>query len=87
MRLSPQSAKKDFMSFNFPALYACTSRYWIRDTYRTQRIQSLQHLLHVIMAYNAYNHPSCKIYLPLRQEKVKRQQRRRSTCQSGLSGS
>ena len=35
MRLSPQSAKKDFMSFSFPALYAWTSRYWITDTYTT----------------------------------------------------
>ncbi len=32
MRRSPQSAKKDLMSFSFPALYACTSRYCITDT-------------------------------------------------------
>ena len=32
MRVSPQSAKKDLMSFSFPALWACTSRYLMTDT-------------------------------------------------------
>ena len=43
IRVSPRSTKKDLMSFSFPALWACTSRYLMTDTCKHRNRWTMGH--------------------------------------------